>query len=75
MHHDSDTNEEKSILFTTNAAKTALKVGTTTIYKFCKEGKLTPIKFCPRCTRFRLSEILALIDAHAIPASKAVSHE
>ena len=51
------------------------KIGTTTLYKWCREGKLTPIKFGPRCTRFRLSEVQALIDTHASPTSKGVTHE
>jgi predicted DNA-binding transcriptional regulator AlpA len=48
------------------------KIGTTTLYKWCREGKLTPIKFGPRCTRFRLSEVQALIDAHAASGEKGV---
>ena len=51
-------------LFTIRETKAYLRIGTTTLYKLCKEGKLTPIKFGRRCTRFQLSEILALIDAH-----------
>lgn len=51
-------------LFTIRETKAHLRIGTTTLYKLCKEGKLTPIKFGRRCTRFQLSEILALIDAH-----------
>lgn len=54
-------------LFTTRETKAYLRIGTTTLYKLCKEGKLTPIKFGRRCTRFQLSEILTLIDAHASP--------
>lgn len=50
-------------LFTAREAKAYLRIGTTTLYKLCKEGKLTPIKFGRRCTRFRLSDVKALIDA------------
>jgi|GEM_PF-2542379 len=66
---------QPSILLAPKEAQHALCIGATTLYKFCSEGKLTPIKFGNRCTRFRLSEIQALIEAHASPASKAVSHE
>lgn len=54
------------ILTSPQGASTRLHVGTTTIYKLVKQGKLTPIKFGRRCTRFRLSEIEALIDAHTV---------
>jgi predicted DNA-binding transcriptional regulator AlpA len=54
-----------AILLSPKQAQHALCIGTTTLYKFCDEGKLTPIKFGSRCTRFRLSEIEALIDAQA----------
>lgn len=57
-------------LFTTRETKAYLRIGTTTLYKLCKEGKLTPIKF-GRCTRFQLSEIRTLIDAHASPKGAA----
>ena len=50
--------------------KHALNVGTTTIYKWCRDGLLTPIKFGPRCTRFRLTEIQALIDKHDVRKAK-----
>lgn len=39
-----------------------LGIGLTTLYKFFKEGKLTPIRFGRRCTRVRLAEIIALIE-------------
>lgn len=52
-----------------NGAKQLLDVGCTTIYKFCNEGKLTPIKFGRRCTRFRISEIQALITTHAVTSN------
>lgn len=48
-----------------------LSVGSTTLYKFVKLGKLTPVKFGSRCTRFRLSEIVALICANAVPGGAA----
>ena len=38
-----------------------LGVSVTTLYKFCREGKLNPVKFSRRCTRFRVSEIQGLI--------------
>lgn len=38
-----------------------LGISNTTLYKFCREGKLNPVKFSRRCTRFRVSEIQALI--------------
>jgi excisionase family DNA binding protein len=38
-----------------------LGVGNTTLYKFCRLGRLNPVKFGRRCTRFRLSEIKRLI--------------
>jgi predicted DNA-binding transcriptional regulator AlpA len=67
--------DDLPILLDLEATKKALDIGTTTIYKWCSEGLLTPIKFGKRCTRFRLSEIHALIDKHAAPAGKVVSHE
>lgn len=67
--------DDLPLLLDLKATKKALTVGTTTIYKWCSEGLLTPIKFGNRCTRFRLSEIHALIDTHASPSRKAVSHE
>jgi excisionase family DNA binding protein len=42
-----------------------LSIGQTTIYKLVAEGKLTPIRFSKRLVRYRLSEVQALIDAHA----------
>jgi excisionase family DNA binding protein len=72
---DFNSSKEISILLSTNATKFAMGVGTTTIYKWCKEGKLTPIKFGTRCTRFRLSEIQALIEAHAVPTNMGGSDE
>jgi len=59
-----------SILLSPKQAQHALCIGTTTLYKFCDEGKLTPIKFSRRCTRFRLSDVQALIDAHAASGEK-----
>ncbi len=41
-----------------------LCVGSTTLYKFAKTGKLNPVKFGRRCTRFRLSEVQALITSN-----------
>lgn len=49
-------------LISPREACSLLGVGLTTLYKFFKEGKLTPIKFGRRCTRVRLSEVLALIE-------------
>lgn len=54
-----------STLLRPHEARQALGIGATTLNKFCHEGKLTPIRFSARCVRFRASEILALIDAHA----------
>lgn len=54
------------VLITPKNTTDLCKIGTTTLYKWCREGKLTPIKFGSRCTRFRLSEVQALIDAHAV---------
>ena len=76
MHHyASSPQDHLPILVDIKVTKHALNVGTTTIYKWCRDGLLTPIKFGPRCTRFRLNEIQALIDAHAVTASKDGSHE
>lgn len=52
-------------LITVSDVKQILDVGTTTIYKLCREGKLKPIKLSRRCTRFRASEIAEFIEAHA----------
>ena len=62
-------------LLSSKQAQQALCIGSTTLYKLCAEGKLSPVRFGQRCTRFRVSEIQALIDSHKSPASKAVSHE
>lgn len=51
-------------LLSVGDSKTMLGIGTTTLYKLCRDGKLHPIKLGKRCTRFRVSEIYALIDAH-----------
>ncbi len=48
-------------LITAREALHLLSVGSTTLYKFCRQGKLTPVKFSRRCTRFRLTEIHELI--------------
>lgn len=55
-----------------DGAKQLLAVGGTTIYKFCNEGKLTPIKFGRRCTRFRISEIQALIATYEARSNSKV---
>jgi len=62
-------------LLRSKEAQQALGIGATTLYKWCRQGLLTPIKFSRRCTRFKASEVHALIAAHAAPASKGVSHE
>lgn len=59
------------ILLSPKQAQHALCIGRTTLYKFCDEGKLTPIKFSRRCTRFRLSDVQALIDTHTGNGSAA----
>ncbi len=56
-------------------AKRLLGVGLTSIYKWQRSGALPAIKFGKRCTRYRLSDIEALIAAHATPVSEGVSHE
>lgn len=38
-----------------------LSISVTTLYKFCRKGRLNRVKYGPRCTRFRMSEIQALI--------------
>jgi excisionase family DNA binding protein len=43
-----------------------LGISNTTLYKFCQEGKLNPVKFSRRCTRFRVSEIQALIGGKEV---------
>lgn len=48
-------------LVTIREAMHLLSVGSTTLYKFAKLGKLSPVRFGRRCTRFRLSEVQALI--------------
>lgn len=48
-------------LITAREAMHMLSIGSTTLYKFCREGKLNPVKFSRRCTRFRVSEIQGLI--------------
>jgi predicted DNA-binding transcriptional regulator AlpA len=48
-------------LVTSREAQHLLGVGVTTLYKFCRLGRLKPVKFSRRCTRFRLSEVLALM--------------
>ena len=47
-----------------------LKIGPTTFHKFVAEGKLTPIRFSRRLVRYRLSDVQALIDAHAASGIK-----
>ena len=60
-----------SILISSKQAQRALCISATTLYRFCNEGKLTPIKFSRRCTRFRWSEVQELINAHATNGSAA----
>ncbi len=50
-------------LITVDDVKLMLSIGTTTLYKLCRNGKLHPIKLSRRCTRFRVSEICAFINA------------
>jgi excisionase family DNA binding protein len=57
-----DKNSHVDRLITVREAMHLLGVGSTTFYKFCREGKVKPIKFSRRCTRFRMSEITAFID-------------
>lgn len=57
-------NQIFSRLVSRREAQQALSIGSTTLYKWCREGRLTPIKFGPRCTRFRLTEIETLIVQH-----------
>lgn len=61
-----------SKLVSRKEAQRTLSVGSTTLYKWCHEGKLTPIKFGPRCTRFRLAELEALIKANTAPTQRGV---
>lgn len=49
-------------LITVRETLLLLGIGSTTLYKFCRQGKLNPVKFSTRCTRFRMSEINAFID-------------
>lgn len=49
-------------LVTAREAMYLLGIGSTTLYKFCRNGKLIPVKFSRRCTRFRASEIQSLIN-------------
>lgn len=50
-------------LVTAREAMHLLSIGSTTLYKFCRQGNLHPVKFSKRCRRFRLSEIHALINS------------
>ena len=49
-------------LITPREAKVFLRVSSTTLYKLCREGKLPPVKFSRRCTRFRVADLMKLID-------------
>lgn len=51
-------------LITSREAKKLLCIGSTTLRKFCRQGRLHPILFTSRCMRFRLSEIQAFIDSN-----------
>jgi predicted DNA-binding transcriptional regulator AlpA len=51
-------------LISASDAKKILGIGTTTLYKLCRSGSLHPVMLSRRCTRFRVSEIFAFIDAH-----------
>lgn len=51
-------------LISSREATHLLGISNTTLYKFCREGKLNPVKFSRRCTRFRVSDIQALISAN-----------
>lgn len=53
-------------LVTGREAAHLLGISITTLYKFCREGKLNPIKFSRRCTRFRASQIQALIGGKEV---------
>jgi predicted DNA-binding transcriptional regulator AlpA len=50
-------------LITAREAMHLLGIGSTTLYKFCRQGNLNPVKFSKRCSRFRLSEIHAFINS------------
>lgn len=52
------------VLITAREAQRRLGIKRTTLYKWINIGWLTPIRFGVRCTRFRLSQVLALIAEH-----------
>lgn len=54
-------NQTLDRLVTPHDAAHMLGISITTLYKFCRDGKLNPVKFSRRCTRFRVSEIQDLI--------------
>lgn len=64
-NHQGDFSQNSPTLVSLKETCRILAVGSTTIYLWCRQGKLTAYKFGSRCTRFRLSEIEALINAHA----------
>lgn len=52
-------------LVTPSSARHWLSIGQTTYFKWLKEGRLKPIYFSRRIVRHRVSDIIALIEAHA----------
>lgn len=57
-------------LITSREAKNLLCIGSTTLRKFCRQGKLHPILLTSRCIRFRMSEIQAFIDSNQAGEAK-----
>lgn len=39
-----------------------LGIGSTTLYKLSRTGRLNPVRYSNRCVRYRMSEIQALIS-------------
>ena len=59
---ESSATAETKELYSVKQICSRLSVGKSTVYKWCREGLLSPIKFGRRCTRFRSSEVQELVN-------------
>ena len=66
--------ESKSTkLLTTKNIAEMLTVSTRTVYRYVERGFLHPVKFGPRTVRFRLDEVLLLIESGEASSSATLS--
>lgn len=55
--------EKATTLLAAETIVSRFDIGHTTLHKWVKSGRLTPVRFSKRLVRYRASDIEALIDA------------